>query len=104
MDDDDLYPTEDGALKPPDGTKIHRPRSPTLRDQVPLQIVSEKTMYEYECPTHTADELQQLCKRRSRLELHGAEDFRFNDNVTIEKVEEHKERYAHTVGVLQSKL
>lgn len=90
MDTDDIYPaiSEEEALSCP---PPHPPRSPALT-HIPLHP-SQSRGYEYECRTHTAEELRDLCTNLCRMEFHGEGDFFFYDNVISDKVNRHREDY-----------
>lgn len=89
---DDLYPAlpEELALTSP---PPHLPQSPTL-SHVHLHP-SQSSVHEYECPTHTADELRSLSTNLSRMELRGKGNFQIYDNVMTEKIASHVEEYNH---------
>ena len=93
MADDDLYPLEGGETTDAEGA-IHHPQSPILRDKIQLHVSSQMS-YEYECPSHTADELRTLSDTKNRMELRGMKDYRFVDNVHSGKIVEHVERFSH---------
>ena len=90
MDTDDIYPALSGeeALSSP---SPHPPRSPTLA-HIPLHP-SQSRGYEYECHTHTAEELRELCTNLCRMEFHGEGKFFFYDNVISDKINRHMEDY-----------
>lgn len=93
MPGDDLYPLEGGESSDAVGT-LHHPQSPLLRDKVQLRVTSQK-FYEYECPSHTADELGAMSNRRSRMELRGIKEFKLVDDVRYTKIMEYVERFSH---------
>lgn len=87
---DDFYPAlseEEALCSPPP----HLPQSPTLT-HIHLHP-SQSQAYEYECPTHTAEELRDLCVRLCRMEFHGKDKIFFYDNVITDKVSKHTEEY-----------
>lgn len=104
LNGDDLYPAEASYWITTDQSPvIHHPRCPTLRDKVSLHVRYHKG-YEYECPTHTAEELEQLTTRHCRLEIHSPRDFKFFDNIISKKVDDHMERYTAARKSLKSRL
>ena len=104
LNGDDLYPAEAAYWMTTDqSSAIHQPNCPALRDRVPLHVRYHKG-YEYECPTHTADELHQLTTRACRLEIRSPRDFKFFDTIITKKVDDHLERYAAARKSLKSRL
>ena len=89
---DDLYPvlSEELAVTSP---PPHLPQSPTLT-HVHLHP-SQSPTHEYDCPTHTADELRELSTKISRMELHGKGKFSFHDTVLTDKTSSHIAEYVN---------
>ncbi|CAI8055882.1 Nucleoside diphosphate-linked moiety X motif 19 [Geodia barretti] len=90
IDLDDLYPAlpEELALTSP---PPHLPRSPTL-SHVHLHP-SQSPAHEYECPTHTADELRNSSTRLCRMESHGKGNFQLYDTIMAEQITSHVNEY-----------
>lgn len=104
LNGDDLYPAEAAYWMTTDqSSAIHQPHCPALRDRVPLHVRYHKG-YEYECPTHTAEELHQLTTTACRLEIRSPRDFKFFDNIITKKADDHMERYAAARKSLKSRL
>ena len=91
MNEDDLYPafSEKEALTSP---PPHLPQSPALTHihLLPLQ----NPRHEYECPTHTAEELRNSSVRLHRTDHHGKDKDFFYDTVLTDKVTRHMEDYS----------
>lgn len=92
VNSDDVYPAlpeEQAITSPPP----HLPQSPTLT-HIHLHP-SQSPAYEYECPTHTAEELRNLSVKLCRVEFHGKDKKSvFCDTVIGDKVTRHIEEYA----------
>ena len=90
MDLDDLYPglPEEAALTSP---PPHLPQSPTL-SHIHLHP-SQSPIHEYECPTHTAEELRNISTQLCRMEISGKGKFQLYDTVITDKVTRHVGEY-----------
>ena len=73
---DDLYPEGDSEDWM---TPIQHPKSLELQKHGVVLVLSQHTNYEYEVPTHTAQELRELSTTTNRLEFHSRSDFNFVD-------------------------
>ena len=91
--DDDLYPLEGAEASDAEGT-LHHPQSPVLRDRIQLRVSNHRS-YEYECPSHTADELRTMSDTMNRMELRGMKDFRFVSDAQSRKILEHVEHFSN---------
>ena len=92
---DDLYPIQ-ATVYIPEQIAIHHCQSPTLRDIVTLQVLHDNYLCEYECTSHTADELIQLSTVMSRTNMGPDEqwyDIKMIDNVISKSVMEHIRKY-----------
>ena len=98
---DDLYPKVDETSS----SSAHLPQSPTLSGIIHLRP-SESPTHEYECPSHTAEELRGVATRLSRMEVRGKgkKSVTIHDTVETEKLHRHLEQYRNTTNQTTSKL
>ena len=95
---DDLYPEEyklacSSSPNPqfPVDTQ-HHCQVAALRDSVSL-VTTDHQLYEYKCPSHTAEELRQISTITSRMEWRGLNDTKVYSSVMDAAVAEHIDRY-----------
>ena len=98
LNSDDLYPKNIET----DPVTPHHPQSPAL-SHIHLQP-SQSLTHEYECSSHTAEELRNISVNMSRMEVHGKGKYIYQDTVETEKVTRHLEQYGHYVRSRGSKL
>ncbi len=92
---DDLFPAQGSEDW---HTEVQHPQAPHLRDRVQL-VLSDSTVYEYEIPDHTSEELLHMSHSYSRMEMHSLDDIRSHDNSNIGRsLTEYIERYASLYG------
>ena len=87
---DDLFPMEGSEDWT---TEIQHPKSPSLRDQVPLMLTQNRA-FEYLIPSHTAQELQLLSQNMCRMEFHNSFEFKFLDDRSIDKIADYQRRFS----------
>ena len=72
-----------------------------------LKVVPDSVLYEYECPSHTADELERLSNKICRS-VFGETDTYYQqvikDNVINERISQHLQEYEIQRNELNSKL
>ena len=91
MGPDDLYPAfpEEEALVTP---SPHPPQSPALRAHIHLHP-SQRPTHEYECLTHTADQLRDMSVQLCRMEM-DKKKYYLHDTVFTDKITRHVEEYS----------
>ena len=94
VNEDDLYPafSEEEALTSP---PPHLPQSPALT-HIHLHP-SQSPTHEYECPTHTAEELRNSSVQLNRMEFHGKNKFSIHDTVITNRATRHIEEYSQYI-------
>ena len=80
-------------------TQVQHPQAlHLLRDKLQL-VLSDSTVYEYEIPDHTAEELLHLSQSYSRMEMHSLDDVRLHDNSNnVRTLTEYIDRFASLYG------
>ena len=109
-DPDDLFSKEglveeqsSDTSQPAPGT-IHYPQSSQLCDKGVFLVVSDSSLYEYTCPTHSAAELQAMSQQLSRMEGMTSNNITFDAPDALKRIEEHVNLHRENVPNLTSKL
>lgn len=84
----------------------HHPQSSQLCDRGVVLIVSGTSLYEYDCPTHSAAELRALSQQLQRVEgsTGSLDTLQFHASDVFKRLEEHVKLHRESVKNMTSKL